>query len=166
MRRLARLSLVSLLLLSCVGCDQLSKHVARSDLAPEQTHSYLNDTVRVVLTENTGAFLSLGASLPEPAKTLLFQGAVGLVVLGLLWAAAFARGLGRWQIIALSLLGAAGLGNLIDRVLHDGRVTDFLNLGIGSLRTGIFNVADVVGVAGAILYLLASRNAQASQRKA
>ena len=159
MRDLARLALVSFLLLACVGCDQLSKHVARSELAPAETHSYLNDTVRLSLTENTGAFLSLGDSLPDEAKTLLFQGAVGLLVLGLFWFAAFASNLGRWQIIALTLLAAGGLGNLIDRLVYDGRVTDFLNLGVGSLRTGIFNVADVVEVMGVILFLLASRSA-------
>jgi signal peptidase II len=160
MRNFARLTLVSLLLVGCVGCDQISKHVARSELTPAETHSYLNDTVRVVLTENTGAFLSLGDSLPESARALIFRGAVGLVVLGLLWAAAFARGFGRWQIVALTLLAAGGMGNLIDRLVYDGRVTDFLNLGVGSLRTGIFNVADVVAVMGVVVYLLASRSAQ------
>jgi signal peptidase II len=38
----------------------------------------------------------------------------------------------------LALLLAGGFGNLIDRVLHDGSVTDFLNVGIGPIRTGIF----------------------------
>jgi signal peptidase II len=46
--------------------------------------------------------------------------------------------------------------NLIDRILYDGRVTDFLNFGIGPLRTGIFNVADVVGVIGAVLLFVQS----------
>jgi signal peptidase II len=164
MRRLARFALVSILLVGCVGCDQLAKQVARSELALAETHSFLNDTVRLTLTENTGAFLGLGDSLPESAKSLLFQGAVGLLVLGLLWAAVFAHGLSRWQISALSLLAAGGLGNLIDRLINDGRVTDFMNLGIGSLRTGIFNVADVVAVTGVVLYLLASRSAQAGSR--
>jgi signal peptidase II len=159
MRNLARLALVSVLLLCCVGCDQLSKHIARSELAPAQMHSYLNDTVRLVLTENTGAFLGLGDALSETTKAFLFQGAVGLLVLGLLWFAAFAGNPGRWQIIALTLLAAGGLGNLIDRVIYDGRVTDFLNLGVGSLRTGIFNVADVVAVMGVVVFLLASRRA-------
>ena len=36
-----------------------------------------------------------------------------------------------------------------------GGVTDFLNIGIGSLRTGIFNVADVWIMLGAGLLFLA-----------
>jgi signal peptidase II len=36
-------------------------------------------------------------------------------------------------------------------------VTDFLNVGFGSLRTGIFNVADMMILAGALLIFLKSR---------
>jgi signal peptidase II len=159
MRNLSRLLLVSALLIACVGCDQISKHVVRSHLALAESHSFLGDTFRLIHVENTGAFLGLGDSLPESVKVAFFQGAVGLVVLALLWAAAFARDMNRGQVIALALLGAGGLGNLIDRVLYDGRVTDFLNLGVGSLRTGIFNIADVIEMIGVLVFLLAFRNA-------
>lgn len=70
------------------------------------------------------------------------------------WAALFARGLSRRQVIALSLIASGGIGNWIDRLTNDGRVTDFLNVGIGNLRTGVFNVADMVLMAGVALYLL------------
>ena len=46
---------------------------------------------------------------------------------------------------------------MIDRLLYDGRVTDFLNVGIGSLRTGIFNLADMAILAGALLLVLRMR---------
>jgi signal peptidase II len=127
-------------------------------LGDAPTASFLHDTVRLTYAENPGAFLSLGASLSKPARTAIFQGGVGLVVLGLIAAALFKRGLSRPQVVALTLLGASGLGNLIDRLLHDGSVTDFLNLGIGQVRTGIFNVADIAGVLGVVV-LLAFRGA-------
>lgn len=41
-----------------------------------------------------------------------------------------------------------------DRLLHEGRVIDFMNVGIGSLRTGIFNVADVCITIGVLLLVL------------
>lgn len=159
MRKLSRLLLVSALLIGCVGCDQISKQVVRDQLTLGESHSYLGDTVRLIHTENIGAFLGLGDSLPKYARLAVFQGGVGLVVLGLLWAAAFARDMNRWQVIALALLAAGGLGNLIDRVQYDGRVTDFLNLGVGSLRTGIFNIADVVEMIGVLVFVLAFRSA-------
>ena len=38
---------------------------------------------------------------------------------------------------------SGGIGNLIDRVVNNGLVIDFINPGVGSVRTGIFNVADM-----------------------
>jgi signal peptidase II len=48
------------------------------------------------------------------------------------------------------------LGNIIDRLVYDRHVTDFMNLGIGSLRTGIFNVADMCVTGGVIGLLIVS----------
>lgn len=48
---------------------------------------------------------------------------------------------------------SGGLGNLLDRIMNDGRVIDFMNLGIGPLRTGIFNVADVCITIGVVLLI-------------
>jgi signal peptidase II len=45
------------------------------------------------------------------------------------------------------------LSNLIDRIVYDGRVIDFLNIGIGPLRTGIFNIADMA-ITGAAVFLV------------
>ena len=57
---------------------------------------------------------------------------------------------------AFAFICAGGLSNLIDRVAYDGRVVDFLNVGIGALRTGIFNIADMGITFGALLMLLES----------
>jgi signal peptidase II len=54
------------------------------------------------------------------------------------------------RFVALVLVLAGGVGNQLDRVLQAGLVTDFINLGVGPLRTGIFNVADVAITCGAI----------------
>lgn len=159
MRTLTRLLLVTSLLLGCVGCDQITKGAARSYLSGAPTQSYLQDTIRLTYAENPGAFLSVGASLSKQARVLVFEGLVGALTLALIAAALFWHQLSKPQIVALSLLGASGLGNLIDRFLYDGRVTDFLNVGIGPVRTGIFNVADVAGVLGVLIMLIKSANA-------
>lgn len=44
-----------------------------------------------------------------------------------------------------------GISNLTDRIFNDGRVIDFMNIGLGGLRTGIFNVADICVMAGTSL---------------
>jgi len=48
---------------------------------------------------------------------------------------------------------AGGVSNLVDRIAM-GRVIDFLNIGVGPVRTGIFNVADVAIMAGIGLLML------------
>ena len=60
------------------------------------------------------------------------------------------------QLLGLLLVASGGLGNLLDRLLNKGAAIDFLNIGIGSIRTGIFNVADVLIIGGAILFMLFS----------
>ena len=149
-----------MLFLSCVGCDQVTKGVVRARLVLGEGQSFLGDTVRLTHAENSGAFLNLGESLPDEIRSAIFIVGVGLISLGALLAAFFVRGLGQWQVAALSLIASGGIGNWIDRLTNDGRVTDFLNVGIGSLRTGIFNVADMVLLAGVALFLLSSRRAE------
>lgn len=153
-----RFIVVILTLSCCVGCDQVSKSAARSMLRSGVTESLFSDSLRLQLTQNPGSFLSLGASLPEQLRFGLFTAAVAVVLVGLVCAALFARRLGTARFVALALLAGGGISNLIDRLLYDGRVTDFLNVGIGSLRTGIFNLADVAILAGALLLAFKMRN--------
>ena len=56
--------------------------------------------------------------------------------------------LGLRPLIGLSLVAGGGVGNVIDRIFNNGAVIDFIRLGIGPFRTGIFNVADVAIVVG------------------
>jgi signal peptidase II len=164
MRNVWRLVLVATLLVGCVGCDQASKGMARAELSLGENHSYLGDTFRIVHVENLGAFLGIGANLSAPVRAAVFQGAISLIVLALLWLAAFGRNIRPWQVVGFTLLAASGIGNLIDRFLNDGRVTDFLNLGIGALRTGIFNFADVFGMLGFVVLILSAGAATPSNK--
>jgi signal peptidase II len=157
--RLRRLAIVAAVVAGCVGCDQGTKALARSVLPRADLASLLGDTVRIQLAMNDGAFLGLGGSLPEPWRSVLLSGGVGLVLLGVLVHALVVRQPNAWSTVALALIFAGGVSNLIDRLLHAGHVVDFLNLGIGPLRTGIFNVADVALVAGVLLLWLKSPRA-------
>ena len=59
-------------------------------------------------------------------------------------------------LLAIALVIGGGLGNLIDRIVHDGRVVDFMQVGFPWLRTGVFNVADMAIMAGVGLMLFAT----------
>src|SRR3954466_6424204 len=99
MRNVWRLVLVATLMVCCVGCDQISKGMARSQLTLGANHSYLGDTFRTIHVENPGAFLGVGEDLPAPVRAAIFQGAISLVVLALLWIAAFRRDVRPWQVV-------------------------------------------------------------------
>ena len=60
-----------------------------------------------------------------------------------------------WVLIGTGLVLAGGASNWVDRAIR-GSVVDFINVGVGSLRTGIFNVADLAIMLGAVVLLLAS----------
>jgi signal peptidase II len=147
----ARLTVLLVTMIGCVGCDQATKAAARTYLRTGAAMSFLDDTVRLQRAENPGAFLSMGAALPDGVRTLVFTfGGTVLVGGAILWAVR-ARRMNILQTVGAALVCGGGLGNLIDRLARHGYVTDFLNVGIGPLRTGIFNVADFVLLIGAAL---------------
>jgi signal peptidase II len=151
-----RAVLILAVLLCCVGCDQATKSVAQSLLPAGSAWSFAGDSVRLQLAHNSGAFLSLGAALPEPWRSGLFSLGVGCVLLCLLGYSLFGRGHDLPGTIGMALIVGGGFSNLADRLLYGGYVVDFLNLGVGGLRTGIFNLADVAITVGAVLLLCGS----------
>ena len=143
-------------ILVSIAVDQATKWLARKYLAPHGFISFVGDAFRLQYAENSGAFLSLGSSLPEPWRHIVFTVFVGTFLMALLAYLLFNRTLSRQYVACLSLVCGGGISNLIDRVVYDGRVVDFLNVGVGSLRTGVFNVADMAITTGAILLLMDS----------
>ena len=139
-----RIAILLIAALGCVGCDQSTKAVARHFLEPGEQTSLLGDTLRLSLVENAGSFLSLGDSLPQNIRDVAFLGIVPLMLIAFAAYFALSRRFRADKILAAGLFVGGGLGNFVDRVTNDGRVYDFLNLGIGSIRTGIFNVADMI----------------------
>ncbi|MFI5319469.1 MAG: signal peptidase II [Myxococcota bacterium] len=155
-RRFAFLAFLAVALLTA-GCDHAVKHAARAALESGATHAFIGDAVRFQLTHNTGGFLSLGARLPPALRDAFFLFAAPLGV-AILAAGAFrSAARSRPALAGLALLCGGGLANWLDRVLNAGAVTDFVSLGVGPLRTGIFNLADVAIMAGAALLLLPIR---------
>lgn len=144
--------LLCLLLLATAGCDRVTKHLAVTALSDGSSHSFLADTVRLDYHENTGGFLSAGATWSSATRTAVFQVANGAFLIGIMVMSMRYRW-SRLAKVGLVMFVAGGLSNLIDRVAM-GSVIDFLNLGIGPLRTGIFNVADVAIMAGVTLLVL------------
>lgn len=147
-----RLTLLVIVVLT-IGCDQVSKRVASTHLVDTPRISYLGDAVRLQYAENRGAFLSLGADLPRWARTALFTVGTSLVLVACA-VSLFTQSWPPLAVLGICLYLAGGASNLADRVA-DGHVIDFLNIGLGPLRTGIFNIADMAVMAGVTLFLFA-----------
>jgi len=111
--------------------------------------------VTLIYTQNTGAFLSLGANLPPIVRTIIFS----VFVAAALAVGAFVLLTGRVHNaldgVALALVIGGGIGNVIDRIQFHGSVTDFIYLAAGPLHTGVFNVADMA-ITLAVVWLLLS----------
>ena len=154
MKIFTRLGIVILVLVLCTGCDQMTKKIAQESLASGAPISLLRGIVRFEYAENPGGMLSLGAGLPEDARFLVFVILVAIILPLTIVFALRANSVNLWQLAGLSMTAAGGLGNLIDRLSNQGMVIDFVSFGIGSLRTGIMNLADIAIVAGMVLFAL------------
>jgi signal peptidase II len=126
-----------------IGCDRVTKEVAKARIGDGTIHSYLHDVLRLEYTENTGAAMGLGERL-SPGASLWILSIIPLVVMACLSVYVIRKSgdMNSSRFLAFALIIAGGLGNIVDRLMFHRHVTDFLNLGIGDLRTAIFNFAD------------------------
>jgi len=145
-----------------IGLDRITKQLAREHLMYSAPKSYFHDTFVFEYVENTGAALSFGDSLPQPYSFwLLSIIPLGVIIALFVYVLRQVKDFSNFKLFCFAMIIAGGLGNIIDRIIYDRHVTDFMNLGIGSLRTGIFNVADVcitAGVIGLFIVYLATNN--------
>lgn len=140
--------------LTLISWDRASKELAKEHLKDKASVSYFHDTFRLLYVENTGAALSLGDGLSKNTSFWLLS-MIPLALLAGMSIYVFKQSdrMGFAKLAAFSLIISGGLGNIIDRILFDRHVTDFMNIGIHNLRTAIFNFADVFITAGAIALL-------------
>ena len=153
MERVTKAFITLMTLLSSVGCDQITKNIVRKNLAYGELHSFMHDVLRLQYVENHGAFLGLGAGADEHTRFLVFTIVAGFALIGLIGYLFYSNKASRTETVAVSLIVGGGMANILDRVYNHGGVIDFMNIGIGPLRTGIFNVADIAITFG-VLWLL------------
>lgn len=127
-----------------VVLDQLTKAAASSRLFLGEPLPVLGEFVRLTLVHNTGAAFGLfpGSRLPFIIVSLL---AIGVVLY------LFTRDAYRElpQRILLGCILGGAIGNLVDRI-RLGWVVDFIDVGLGSARWPVFNVADSAVTVGVI----------------
>src|SRR5688572_4241800 len=153
--------LFSLLLLT----DCTTKRLAEEHLRPEHVpHEVLGDIVRLTLAYNRDAAMGISAGAwSRPVFTIL-----AIVILGVL-ASMYRKATptDRWLALGLALIAGGAIGNLIDRIRSERGVVDFIDIGVGSYRFWVFNVADMGVVIGASLlgFLLWQRDRRGGEMR-
>lgn len=158
-----KIFLIGFTSLLSVIADQFTKYLANQYLVGQEDMKWWNDFFVLTYSINHGAFLGLGHNLPENIRNLIFSGLVGIFLVGFTIYAVRDKSMGTLQNIACGLIISGGFSNLYDRITNHGGVVDFMNMGIGGLRTGIFNVADMAIMAGVFMLLIYSYKADSKK---
>jgi len=160
-----RLFLIFSVISANVAFDQLSKFIVRTSVTPDERTNVLGDFLVLTRVENTGAFLSAGSGWPDSLRLIVLTILPTLLLLyGMYWITQ-RKDFTTTQLIGWCCVMGGGIGNIYDRIVHES-VTDFLHMGFESLRTGIFNIADVSIVVGIGLIMLSMWKQNRTSKKA
>lgn len=129
--------------------DLITKAIAVYALVPQRIpREVIGDYVRFTLVYNPGA--AFGLNVGGYSRWIFTALTVGaLFILAHLYRNTRDND---WpRTLALGLVCAGAIGNLIDRIRSPLGVVDFLDIGIGDMRWPTFNVADMAVSVGAFL---------------
>ena len=111
----------------------------------------IGDYVKLTYIQNTGAAFGLHAGDMDRIVFLVLPMLALLGLIALYWATSAGE---RARLLAIALISAGAIGNLIDRVRSSSGVVDFIDIGYGNHRWPVFNVADIAVTTGAVLLAL------------
>jgi signal peptidase II len=154
-KRITKILIGLILIISNIGCDQITKKEVRENISPNELIEVIGDNFILTKVENTGAALGFGSDFNPYIKLFIFQILPVLVLLYLCYYLYKREDISKLDFLAFTFFIGGGIGNIIDRILYKS-VTDFMFLEIGALHTGIFNMADVSVTLATILFLISS----------
>ena len=136
-------------IITVVLLDVISKQVAVALLPPSGApHLVISDLLRFSLVYNPGA--AFGLYLGDYSRWIFMALTFGaLIILWRLYKQTASDELLR--VLAISMVSAGAIGNLIDRVASERGVVDFIDVGFGMHRWPTFNIADMAVSGGAFL---------------
>lgn len=131
--------------------DLITKALVVRAMTLYESVPVLGDVFRLTYTHNPGA--AFGINVGEHSRLVFL--ALALTALGiLLWLYATTSGRRRFRLVSLALVAGGAVGNIVDRIRYERGVVDFLDVGVGTLRWPVFNVADMAVSVGAVLLLV------------
>jgi signal peptidase II len=134
-----------------VALDVLTKYVVQQTLMLYRPVPVIGDFFRLTYIYNRGA--AFGLHVGEYSRYVFLALTVVAVVVLLMWYRSTPAS-DRLRLVAIASVTGGAIGNLIDRVRSERGVVDFLDVGFGSVRWPVFNVADIAVTTGALLLAL------------
>jgi len=144
------------LLFATIVCGVLAVDIFTKELVVRTIGLYqqipiIGDYVRLTYIHNPGA--AFGIEVGEHSRIVfLVLSLLALLALGAMYW--FTPAADRMRLAAIALICGGALGNLLDRVRSAAGVVDFLDVGVGTVRWPVFNVADIAVTTGAIILAL------------
>jgi signal peptidase II len=135
-----------------VGLDFWTKRLAEAHLQPGVTQEALGGVLRLTLGHNRG--IAFGLHLGEASRGVFTAVALAILpVVAVLYATTPVTL--RLRRLALPLMFAGALGNVVDRLTNPRGVVDFLGpYDLGFMSWPVFNVADICVVLGTLAFAL------------
>ncbi len=130
-----------------VVLDQITKLAIKARFFLSESVELWGDFLRLTYIENPG--MAFGIRIGGKYFFTIFATIATLVILYYLHRIRHERFASR---LALALILGGAIGNLIDRYAY-GQVIDFIDVGIGSTRWPVFNVADSAVTVGMIMLI-------------
>jgi signal peptidase II len=136
-----------------IGCDQSTKYLAKKYLPSSNYIQVIDDYFILHYTENKGGFLSLFSTLPKIVRMIILSIIPSIFLVLITYYVLRNKNISLVYVLALCSIIGGGLSNIADRFNND-YVVDFMNVGIGNIRSGVFNFADLSIMLGSFLVLL------------
>ncbi len=143
--------------------DQASKHAAGA----LGDRTLLPGVLLLAVRRNRGGLLGVIADLPDGPRRALLVAASVVAATFLLWFYRYLAARPESPLparLAVSLMLAGTLGNLLDRVLY-GAVVDCLHLRAGEVPIVSFNVADLLITSGLCVFFVDLLRSASGRRK-
>jgi len=136
---------------SVVALDFVTKLWIQRTFRLYEQVDVIGDYVRLTYIFNPGA--AFGIHVGEYSRIVFLV--LSLIALAALIVMYWSTPLGdRLRLSSIALICGGALGNLVDRVRSERGVVDFVDVGIGTVRWPVFNVADMAVTIGAVLLAL------------
>lgn len=151
----SKIVLFLLIVLVVLILDVSTKLLIQENFHLYQQMDVIGEYVRLTFIYNPGA--AFGIHLGEYSRQIfLALSVVALAALvGMYW---FTPSSDRTRLASIALICGGAIGNLIDRIRSASGVVDFIDIGVGTTRWPVFNVADMAVTAGAIVLALSLWN--------